>query len=44
MKGWDEQFPGEFTVPSSLAAKVAEKNFGRKTGQGYYKWNGDKLA
>jgi len=44
IKGWDKQFPGQFKVPASLAAKVAEGKLGRKTGEGYHKWVGDKLA
>ena len=46
IKGWADQFPGDatFTVPQSLAAKVAEGKLGRKTGEGYHKWDGDKLA
>ena len=39
-------FPEEskFAVPESLAAKVAEGKLGRKSGEGYFKWDGDKLA
>ena len=46
MKGWQEQFPDEpkFKVPASLIAKVAEGKLGRKSGEGYHKWVGDKLA
>ena len=41
-----EDYPDDpaFFVPASLKAKVAEGKFGRKTGEGYFKWDGDKLA
>ena len=44
--GWAAEFPDNptFTVPASLAAKVAGGKLGRKSGQGFYKWDGDKLA
>ena len=44
--GWARDFPDNptFKVPASLAAKVAEGKLGRKTGEGYFKWEGDKLA
>jgi len=46
ISGWKEAYPGEaiFAVPESLQAKVAEGKLGRKNGEGFYKWNGDKLA
>ena len=46
ISGWNAEFPDEqaFTVPASLKAKVAEGKLGRKNGEGYYKWDGDKLA
>jgi 3-hydroxyacyl-CoA dehydrogenase len=46
MRGWAKEFPDEpaFAVPKSLEAKVAEGKLGRKSGEGFYKWDGDKLA
>ena len=46
LKGWCADYPDDpaFFVPASLQAKVAEGKFGRKSGEGYYKWDGDKLA
>ena len=46
ISGWNAEFPEEqaFTVPESLKAKVAEGKLGRKSGEGFYKWEGDKLA
>jgi len=43
--GWQRDYPdGGFTVPESLRAKVAAGKLGRKSGEGFYKWEGDKLA
>lgn len=46
LKGWTERYPDEpaFKIPASLERLVAEGKFGRKTGEGYYKWDGDKKA
>jgi len=46
LKGWVAEFPDEpaFVVPASLQAKVSKGRLGRKTGHGYYEWNGDKPA
>lgn len=33
-----------FFVPDSLKAKVAEGKLGRKSGEGFFVWDGDKLA
>jgi len=44
LKGWCERYPDEpaFKIPASLEQKVAEGKLGRKTGEGYYVWDGDK--
>ena len=46
VSGWHEAHPAEaaYAVPESLRAKVAAGKLGRKNGEGYYKWAGDKLA
>ena len=38
----DTDTPQAFFVPEVLREKVAAGHFGRKTGQGFYKWDGDK--
>jgi len=44
VKGWTEKFPNEtaFTVPECLKEKVKRRDFGRKTGKGFYEWDGEK--
>jgi len=46
ISGWSAEYPDDpaFAVPESLKAKVAEGKYGRKSGEGFYKWDGDKLA
>ena len=46
INGWHTEFPDDptFRVPESLKAKVAEGKLGRKSGEGFYKWDGDKRA
>jgi 3-hydroxyacyl-CoA dehydrogenase len=46
LQGWVAAHPGEkaFAIPKILEKKVAEKKLGRKTGEGFYKWEGDKKA
>ena len=46
LEGWTERYPNEpaVKIPASLKQLVAEGKFGRKTGEGYYKWDGDKKA
>jgi hypothetical protein len=43
-QGWVEKYPNEptFVVPECLKAKVAAGKLGRKTGEGFYHWDGDK--
>jgi 3-hydroxyacyl-CoA dehydrogenase len=42
--GWQKDFPEEkaFMLPKNLADKVAAGHFGRKSGQGFYHWDGEK--
>jgi 3-hydroxyacyl-CoA dehydrogenase len=44
LEGWVRKYPNEpaFFVPDLLRQKVAEGKLGRKTGEGFYKWDGDK--
>ncbi len=46
LEGWTERYPNEpaFSVPASLRSKVAEGKLGRKSGEGYYVWEGDKKS
>lgn len=46
LEGWCERYPDEpaFGIPESLRTKVAEGKLGRKTGEGYYSWDGDKKS
>ncbi len=44
LKGWVDRYPDEpaFAIPKILEEKVAAGKLGRKTGEGFYKWEGDK--
>jgi len=44
LRGWVKRYPNEpaFRVPVLLEQKVKEGKLGRKTGQGFYTWQGDK--
>eukprot|EP01083_Nonionella_stella_P295376 1003920_1 len=44
MEGWVKDFPEEraFVVPDILREKVKNNELGRKTGKGFYHWDGDK--
>eukprot|EP00941_MAST-03F_sp_MAST-3F-sp1_P001901 g1901.t1 len=49
MKGWQEAYPNDpaFQVPEAmevLEKMCAEGKLGRKTGQGFYKWEGNKVV
>jgi 3-hydroxyacyl-CoA dehydrogenase len=46
IEGWCERYPDEpaFAIPAVLRKKVKEGKLGRKTGEGFYKWDGDKKA
>jgi 3-hydroxyacyl-CoA dehydrogenase len=46
LQGWVKRFPNEpaFAVPKILEEKVAAGKLGRKTGEGFYKWEGDKKS
>ena len=46
LQGWKERYPDEpaFEVPAILETMVAEGKLGRKSGEGFYKWDGDKKA
>ncbi|KAG5178011.1 hydroxyacyl-coenzyme A dehydrogenase [Tribonema minus] len=44
LQGWVDNFPSEpaFVVPDCLRAMVDAGKLGRKSGEGFYKWEGDK--
>ena len=44
LQGWVKRFPNEpaFKIPAVLEKLVQSKKLGRKSGQGFYKWEGDK--
>ena len=44
LEGWVRDFPNEptFVVPEILRTMVAEGKLGRKSGQGFYRWEGNK--
>src|SRR5262245_10541242 len=44
LEGWVSAHPKEsaFSIPAVLKKKVAEGKLGRKSGEGFYKWQGDK--
>ncbi len=44
--GWTKRYPNDaaFQVPNALREKVKQGKLGRKSGEGFYKWEGDKKA
>lgn len=44
VKGWTENYPDEpaFFIPDCLQEKIDAGDLGRKTGKGFYHWDGDK--
>ncbi|MDA1265938.1 MAG: 3-hydroxyacyl-CoA dehydrogenase NAD-binding domain-containing protein [Planctomycetota bacterium] len=46
LEGWTARYPDDpaFAIPESLRLKVSEGKLGRKTGEGYYSWEGDKKS
>ena len=46
IEGWVKRFPKEpaFAIPEVLRQKVKQGKLGRKTGEGFYKWEGDKKS
>lgn len=44
VEGWTKRYPNDssFAVPTLLRDLVKQGKLGRKTGQGFYKWEGDK--
>lgn len=46
LDGWTTTYPAEptFVVPECLRRKVADGKLGRKSGEGFYVWSGDKRS
>lgn len=45
LEGWVKDYPNDrFFVPNILRQKVAAGEYGRKSGKGFYHWNGDKVG
>lgn len=43
IKGWVEKYPHEpaFFIPDVLTTMIQNQHYGRKSGRGFYHWNGD---
>jgi 3-hydroxyacyl-CoA dehydrogenase len=46
LKGWTQAYPNDATyfVPKCLEEHISKGNLGRKTGKGFYEWQGDKIG
>jgi 3-hydroxyacyl-CoA dehydrogenase len=46
LEGWCERYPDEpaFRIPGCLRERVKAGKLGRKSGEGFYRWEGDKRA
>ncbi len=46
LKGLKEEYPNDpaFIIPECLKHKVTKGEYGRKSGKGFYVWEGDKLV
>jgi 3-hydroxyacyl-CoA dehydrogenase len=46
LEGWVKRYPNEpaFVIPKILREKVKAGKLGRKTGEGFYRWEGDKKS
>jgi 3-hydroxyacyl-CoA dehydrogenase len=44
VEGWTDKYPDEpsFVIPKCLQEKVQAGDLGRKSGKGFYDWQGDK--
>lgn len=44
VEGWMQKYPDEpaFILPDCLVRKVKAGDLGRKSGKGFYHWEGDK--
>ncbi len=46
LKGWAVAYPDDsaFKIPQCLEEMIARGDLGRKTGKGFYNWEGDKIG
>jgi len=46
LQTWTKNYPHEhaFVIPQCLVDKVQAGHFGRKTGEGFYLWEGDQIS
>lgn len=45
LEGWQAAHPNEsaFAIPNCLKEKVHSGHYGRKSGKGFYNWEGDEI-